>query len=68
MKLRQRKMIFNGNEIVFEDAPTVGVAGISSNMPDELAEMIVKRWNDAEPCEGCHKAPVDCPGTVECPL
>ena len=40
-----RKMLWNGNEIVFEDSPNTGVAGISHDMPDELAEELVRRWN-----------------------
>lgn len=40
-----RKLVWNGNEIVFEDEPNVGVAGIGNNVPEEVAEEIVRRWN-----------------------
>lgn len=39
------KLIWNGNELVFEAYPNFGVAGISPNMPDELGEEIAKSWN-----------------------
>jgi len=40
-----KKMEWNGNEIVFEDAPRFGVAGIGMGVPDEVAEEMVRRWN-----------------------
>ena len=40
-----RTMYWNGNEIVFNDDSSVGVAGIADGQPDELAEEIVRRWN-----------------------
>ena len=40
-----KKMIWNGNEIVFEGESHTGVAGIAPDMPEELAEEMVKRWN-----------------------
>lgn len=39
------RLIWNGNELVFEAYPNHGVAGISPDMPDELGEEIAKRWN-----------------------
>ena len=39
------EMVWNGNEIVFTDEPNVGVASIGNNVPDEVAEEIVSRWN-----------------------
>lgn len=68
MRMRHRKLLFNGNEIVFEDEPNSGVAGIASGLPDEFAKMLVQRWNDAEPCEGCTNSPNDCPGVSKCAL
>jgi len=38
-------MIWNGNEIVFSEDVNKGVAGISQDMPDDLAEEMVRRWN-----------------------
>jgi hypothetical protein len=40
------KMIWNGNELVFESHPDVGIAGIASNMPDKLGEEIAHRFNN----------------------
>ena len=42
-----QKMIWNNNELVFEDKPGSGVAGIAPDMPDELGEEIAKRWNQS---------------------
>lgn len=39
------KLIWNGNEIVFEAYPKFGVAGIVDEMPDEFGEELCKRWN-----------------------
>lgn len=36
---------WNGNELVFDDAPNVGIAGIAPGMPDTLGEEIARRWN-----------------------
>jgi hypothetical protein len=42
------KMIWNGNELVFEAYPKHGIAGIAPDMPVELAEEITRRWNKEE--------------------
>jgi hypothetical protein len=39
------KMVWNGNEIVFENYPNIGIAGVPDGMPDEFAEELVRRWN-----------------------
>lgn len=39
------KLIWNGNELVFEAYSKFGVAGIASEMPDGFGEEIAKRWN-----------------------
>jgi len=39
------KLIWNGNELVFESYPNIGVAGIAPNMPDRFGEEIAKRFN-----------------------
>lgn len=41
------KMTWNGNELVFDNSPNVGIAGIVRCMPDELGEEIARRWNAA---------------------
>ena len=42
-----RKLIWNSNELVFENNPSVGVAGISPHMSDVFGEEIAVRWNSA---------------------
>jgi hypothetical protein len=34
------KMHWNGNELVFEGALSVGVAGVAPGMPDEIGQQI----------------------------
>ena len=41
------KLIWNGNELVFEVDTKKGVAGISPDMPNSFGEEIAKRWNAA---------------------
>ena len=43
--MNTRTMYWNGNEIVFNDESSVGIAGLAPGQPDELAEEIVRRWN-----------------------
>ena len=45
---KEEKMLWNGNEIVFENFSNHGVAGISHDMPDSLAKTIMLRWNAFE--------------------
>jgi len=42
---KMKEIRFNGNEIVFKDAPNKGVAGIVSDQPDELAYGLVLGYN-----------------------
>jgi len=39
------KLIWNGNELVFEAYPNIGVAGIAPNMPDIFGEELANRFN-----------------------
>ena len=39
------KLVWNGNELVFELEPNSGVAGIANNMPDEFGEELARRFN-----------------------
>ena len=45
LKSQERQMEWTGNEIVFADNASQGVAGISPDMPEELGEQIVAAWN-----------------------
>jgi len=61
-----KRMMWNGNELVFSDNPRKGIAGISPGEPDALALEIVARWNaKSSPsenlCERCRLAGPDCP-------
>lgn len=42
------ELVWNGNELVFADAPNVGVAGIAPGLPDTLGQQIADRWNAVE--------------------
>jgi hypothetical protein len=42
----KQKMIWNENELVFEDDINKGVAGIAPTEDDELGMEIAKRWNE----------------------
>ena len=44
-----RRLIWNSNELVFENNTSVGVAGIASHMPDVFGEELANRWNAAIP-------------------
>lgn len=65
------EMAWSGNEIVFIDDPSVGVAGIAGDVPDNLGEEIVKRWNAYEQRErtmkGCRCVGCDLRGVNSCP-
>jgi len=49
MEPKDRKLIFNwntlGNELVFADEPTIGVAGIAPQMHDDFGYILAERWN-----------------------
>ena len=47
-KMAFGELVWNGNEIVFKDEPNIGVAGIGSNIPDHLAQVLVERFNQVE--------------------
>lgn len=52
--MKNKQITWNGNELVFAKEPTIGVAGIASNMPDELGKEIAERWNKGIICKnGC---------------
>lgn len=40
-----RRMVWNGNELVFDDKPLCGVAGIAPGQPDSLGEEIALAYN-----------------------
>lgn len=40
-----QRLAWNDNEIVNEDAPLHGIAGIAPDQDDSFAEEIVRRWN-----------------------
>lgn len=42
------KLLWNGNEIVYEDNPNSGIAGIAPDQPDALAQLIVDSANNAQ--------------------
>lgn len=48
-----REMVWTGNELVFSDAPRVGVAGIAPDQPDGLGQQIADSWNRSHPCPEC---------------
>ena len=45
--MKKSRMLWNGNELIFEDEPNVGVAGIAPDQSDELGQQIADRWNAA---------------------
>ena len=45
MDAKEIKMIWNGQELVFEDMPMIGIAGLAPNTPDEYGERLAKAWN-----------------------
>ena len=43
--MKNKHMIWNGNELVFSDSPSLGIAGIAPGVSDDLGREIAERWN-----------------------
>jgi len=40
-----KNLLWNGNELVFMDSPSVGIAGLAPDQPDTIGLEIARRWN-----------------------